>query len=86
VPGLSIRANGSSLPLVLIKRPAHVRAVGGEKFRPPFQRGRGALGPGGHRSAPTEAAAETLDGIFDATEVSSELSCPTAPSVYRPLV
>ena len=46
----------------------------------------GALVPGGHRSAPTEAAAETLDGIFDATEVSSELSCPTAPSVYRPLV
>ena len=41
--------------------------------------------PGGHRSAPTEAAAETLDGIFDATEVSSELSCPTAPSVCRPL-
>ena len=25
VPGLSIRANGSSLPLVLIKRIAHVR-------------------------------------------------------------
>ena len=41
--------------------------------------------PGGHRSAPTEAAAETLDGIFDATEVFSELSCPTAPSVCRPL-
>ena len=46
---------------------------------------RGALVPGGHRSAPTEAAAETLDGIFDATEVFSELSCPTAPSVCRPL-
>ena len=46
---------------------------------------RGALVPGGHRSAPTEAAAETLAGIFDATEVSSELSCPTAPSVCRPL-
>ena len=46
---------------------------------------RGALVPSGHRSAPTEAAAETLDGIFDATEVSSELSCPTAPSVCRPL-
>ena len=29
VPGLSIRALGSSLPLVLIKRLAHVRAVGG---------------------------------------------------------
>ena len=28
VPGLSIRANGSSLPLVLIKRIAHVRAGG----------------------------------------------------------
>ena len=47
---------------------------------------RGALVPGGHRSAPTEAAAETLDGIFDATEVSSELSCHPAPSVCRPLV
>ena len=29
VPGLSIRANGSSLPLVLIKRIAHVRGGGG---------------------------------------------------------
>ena len=28
MPGLSIRANGSSLPLVLIKRIAHVRAGG----------------------------------------------------------
>ena len=41
--------------------------------------------PVGTRSAPTEAAAETLDGIFDATEVSSELSCHPAPSVCRPL-
>ena len=46
---------------------------------------RGALVPSGHRSAPTEAAAETLDGIFDATEVSSKLSCHPAPSVCRPL-
>ena len=29
MPGLSIRALGSSLPLVLIKRIAHVRAGGG---------------------------------------------------------
>ncbi len=28
MPGLSIRANGSSLPLVLIERIAHVRARG----------------------------------------------------------
>ena len=28
MPGLSIRANGSSLPLVLIERIAHVRAGG----------------------------------------------------------
>ena len=29
MPGLSIRANGSSLPLVLIERIAHVRGGGG---------------------------------------------------------
>ena len=43
VPGLSIRANGSSLPLVLIKRIAHVRAGGGLPSPPPA----GALSPAG---------------------------------------
>ena len=32
---------------------------------------RGALMPGGHRSAPTEPAGETPDGIFDATRTSA---------------
>ena len=39
-----------------------------------------------HWQTATEAAAETLDGIFDATEVSSKLSCHPAQSVYRPSV
>ena len=45
MPGLSIRANGSSLPLVLIKRIAHVRGGGSLPSPPSFgghlpQRGR----------------------------------------------
>ena len=35
MPGLSIRANGSSLPLVLIERIAHVRGGSGLPSPPP---------------------------------------------------
>ena len=38
-----------------------------------------------HWQTAPEAAAETLAGIFDATETSSEPPCHPAPSVYRPL-
>ena len=55
MPGLSIRANGSSLPLVLIKRIAHVR--GGCT---PGNSRLGVLVPSGDRSGPTEPAGETL--------------------------
>ena len=58
MPGLSIRANGSSLPLVLIERIAHVR--GGCT---PGNSRLGVLVPSGDRSGPTEPAGETLASL-----------------------
>ena len=77
MPGLSIRANGSSLPLVLIKRIAHVRGGGGLPSPPPAgappPKGEARLGsPSGAATSrwdvaqrPTEAAAETLAPLGD---------------------
>ena len=78
VPGLSIRANGSSLPLVLIERIAHVRGGGGLAlsalpWRAPPPKGEARLGsPFGTATSrwdvaqrPTEAAAETLAPLGD---------------------
>ena len=51
VPGLSIRAHGSSLSLVLIKRLAHVRGGGFAEAFPVLRNARSRLGQSGHGPA-----------------------------------